>query len=364
MRVWLLIDRGSEMSVGERIKMARRMAGLSMDDLATTAGVSKMAISKYERGINVPGTGVLIRLAQALDVKVAYFLYPVSVSLSPPVYRRRKSLRVKDQNAVLGRTQEWLERYLDVESLFGSPVEFTPPEINRRIARLDEVERAALELRQVWQLGLDPIENLVELLETRGIKVGMVDGPDEFDALTMWANGSLPVIVVKRNSPGDRQRLNLAHELGHLVLEPVEDVDEEKAAYRFAAAFLVPEPVARAELGDHRKTLDLYELHLLKHKYGLSMQAWVYRAKDLGIISSSVAASLFQKFRQENWHHQEPGDPIPPEEPGRMKRFVLRALAEDVISPSRAAELLGMPLTQFWHEEATHHDGFPLPVYC
>ena len=90
----------------------------------------------------------------------------------------------------------------------------------------------------------------------------------------------------------------------------------------------------------------------------------VYRAKDLGIISSSVAASLFQKFRQENWHHQEPGDPIPPEEPGRMKRFVLRALAEDVISPSRAAELLGMPLAQFWHEEATHHDGFPLPVYC
>ncbi|MBC7252167.1 MAG: ImmA/IrrE family metallo-endopeptidase, partial [Anaerolineae bacterium] len=210
--------------------------------------------------------------------------------------------------------------------------------------------------------GLVPIESLVEVLEDRGIKVGIVSGHEDFDALTFWADGTKPVIVVKRGLPGDRQRFSLAHELGHIVLEPVESVDAEKAAYRFAGAFLVPEPVVYFELGPERRTLDLYELHLLKHKYGLSMQAWIYRAKDLGILAASAATQLFKRFRQEGWHRQEPGDPIPPEEPGRMKRLVLRALAEDMISRSRAAELLGMPLAQFWQEEAEQHDGFPAAV--
>ena len=36
------------MNIGERLKMARRMAGLSLRDLAAQADVSAMAISKYE----------------------------------------------------------------------------------------------------------------------------------------------------------------------------------------------------------------------------------------------------------------------------------------------------------------------------
>ena len=350
------------MGIGERLKMARQMEGLSQRALAEKAGVSAMAISKYERDLDMPSSGVLIRLAQTLNVKVEFFLRPVSVSLSAPAYRRRVSLRVKDQNVILGQAQEWLERYIDVESLFGGPPEFTMPDVDRSIATLDDVERVVLDLRRNWELGRGPIENLVEILEARGIKVGMVEGAAKFDALTLWANDHTPVIVIKRSMPGDRQRFNLAHELGHLLLEPTEGVDEEKAAYRFAGAFLVPAPMARFELGHRRRTLHLHELHLLKHKYGLSMQAWVYRAKDLNIISEATAARLFREFRREGWHREEPGDAIPPETPERMKRLVLRALAEDVISQSRAAELLGRPLVQFWQEEAERHGGFPIAV--
>jgi hypothetical protein len=35
-----------------------------------------------------------------------------------------------------------------------------------------------------------------------------------------------------------------------------------------------------------------------------------------------------------------------------------------VISESRAAELLGRPLTAFWEEEAERHAGFPALVRC
>lgn len=82
------------MNIGERIKTARSMAELSQRKLAKAMGVSAMAISRYERGLDIPSSGVLIRLAQVLDVKVEYFLRPVSVTLTTPSFRRRKDSNV------------------------------------------------------------------------------------------------------------------------------------------------------------------------------------------------------------------------------------------------------------------------------
>jgi Zn-dependent peptidase ImmA (M78 family) len=96
---------------------------------------------------------------------------------------------------------------------------------------------------------------------------------------------------------------------------------------------------------------------MLKHKYGLSMQAWIFRARDLGIISDNTAARLFQRFRANGWHRGEPGDAIPAEISLRMKRLIYRALAEDLISRSRAQELLGEPLKLHWAAEAFQQDG-------
>ena len=90
------------------------------------------------------------------------------------------------------------------------------------------------------------------------------------------------------------------------------------------------------------------------------MQAWVYRAKDLGLISTSAATSFFRYFRQQGWHREEPGDACPLEEPQRLKRLVLRAMAEDLITESRAAEVLGRPLGEFTRAEGEKHAGFPV----
>jgi Zn-dependent peptidase ImmA (M78 family)/DNA-binding XRE family transcriptional regulator len=346
--------------IGKRIEMARRAAGMSQRALAEAAGLSAMAISKYERGLVVPGSEALLRLAKALDMRVEYFLRPLSVTLSAPVYRKRTALPKKQEAMILGQVQDWLERYLEVESLFGEPAEFRYPRgFPRQVNTMDEVEQAALDLRLAWSLGQDPFENLVEALEDRGMRVGLVQGHDAFDALTFRTDELGPVIALKSDLPGDRQRFNLAHELGHMLLEPV-DLDSENAANRFAAAFLVPAAAALFELGERRSELGMYELHLLKHKYGLSMQAWIYRARDLGIVSEATFRQLNQRFRQNGWHRREPGDQIPPEEPGRMKRLVLRALAEELVSPSRAAELLGAPLQEFIQREAEQHGGLAL----
>jgi Zn-dependent peptidase ImmA (M78 family)/transcriptional regulator with XRE-family HTH domain len=324
-----------DMSIGERIKQMRKANGFSLRGLAQNVNVSAMAISKYERDEDVPSSGVLLRLSGALKAPLDFFLRPATIRVEFLAYRKHASLGIKDQEAIQGQIQNWIERYLELESFFNDSALVNLPCYD--VANMEDVEKAAQMLRCDWELGLDPIENVMELFEDRGIKVGLVTGFEDFDACIFKANET-PVIVVREDIPGDRQRFNLCHELGHLVLNIGGDLDEEKAAHRFASAFLIPAESVRFELGDSRSNIDLKELELLKHKYGLSMQAWIYRAKDLGIISSTMAESYFKRFRQNHWNRNEPGEIYLPERPQRMERLVYRAMAEDIISRSKVKE--------------------------
>jgi len=343
------------MTIGQRIKQARKANNMSMRNLAEKAEISAMAISKYERDLDTPSSGVLLRLAQALGITIDFLFRPQTISVQLQAYRKHTALGIKEQEAIQMRIQEWLERYLEVESFF--------PDEGRSVTlpaylihSIEQVEDVALELRGNWDLGLDPIENLTQVLEDQGIKVGLVSGFEHFDASTLLANG-VPVIISKDELPGDRQRFNLGHELGHLILDVEEKLDPESVCHRFVGAFLAPTQAARFELGSRRTTLDMNELYMLKHKYGLSMQAWIFRARDLGIISENTATRLFQQFRANGWHRQEPGEVLPSEKPFRMERLIYRALAEDLISRSRAQELLGDPLQLHWVAEVLQQDG-------
>ena len=337
------------MTLSERIKQARKANHMSLRNLAGKANISAMAISKYERGLDTPSSGVLLRLAQALDISVDFFFRPVTVSVKLQMYRKHHTLGIKKQDVIQMHIQEWLERYLEVESIFEDEKQqgILPHYV---IDNADEVEKAAEELRKSWNLGFDPIENMTQLLEDYCIKVGLVKGFEHFDACT-FISEQLQVIVTKADLPGDRQRFYLGHELGHLILEIEENLDSEKISNRFVGAFLAPAQSARFELGRRRSTLDMQELFLLKRRYGMSMQAWIFRAKDLEIISENEAIRLFHNFRVNGWYRHEPGEELPTEEPLRMERLIYRALAEDLISRSRAQELLGKPLKLNWAAE-------------
>jgi Zn-dependent peptidase ImmA (M78 family)/DNA-binding XRE family transcriptional regulator len=350
--------------LGERLKQARMVSGMSTRALAERAGISAQAISKYERNMDTPSSGVLIRLSKALNVKTEYFFRDRTVNLSVVSFRKRASLPRKEENAVLGSMKEWLERYLDVEDLFpnGQGRPFQLPEIDVHVKKLEDAEAIAEELRKAWDLGLDPIVNLMELFEEKGIKVYLVDADQDFDACTFVTDDGAPVVAIKSGLPGDRQRFNLAHELAHNLLKIDDGIDAEKVCHRFAGAFLVPKPAAYLELGQKRSNLSEYELLLLKYKYGLSMQAWIYRSKDLGIISETVATHLFRRFRSRGWHIKEPGKQLQAETPERIERLVMRAVAEDAISHTRAAELLGKPLRQFCQEVSAQNDGFTVDL--
>ena len=158
------------------------------------------------------------------------------------------------------------------------------------------------------------------------------------------------VIVIKRSTWSERKRFNLAHELGHMVIAPSGDIDEEKAAHRFAGAFLMPADALRAEIGAIRSSISIGELIALKKRFGVSIQALTYRCKDLGIINQAAFARLFKVFTERGWRtepFEEPESMQPDlEEPKRFERLCFRALAERVISEARAAELLGISVRE------------------
>ncbi|MBE3598721.1 MAG: ImmA/IrrE family metallo-endopeptidase [Limnochordaceae bacterium] len=331
--------------LGERLRLARKASGLSLRDLAQRVGVSAQAISKYERGLDVPGSAVLLKLAASLGVRPDYLLRPQPVIGVRPAFRSRPSrLSARALSHIMARVEEWVGRYLAAESFLppAERVTFVRPALpDRAVQSLDAVERAAEQLRHQWSLGLDPIANLTAELEARGIRVGTIRADDAFDALTFSVDDGSPVIVVRDGMPGDRGRFSVAHELGHLVLE-AQAVDPEDAANRFAAAFLVPAAVVRRELGQSRRRLSLQELVSLKVRYGLSVQAWIRRARDLDVITDSEYRRWMVALRSRGWHRQEPGPSLTPERPRRLTDLVYRLLSEGLVSESRAAELLGI----------------------
>lgn len=339
--------------IGERIKQARMAAGLSLRELAEKAGISAMAISKYETNKSTPSSGVLLSLAQALGVRVEYFFRSAKVALKEVEYRKHAKLPKKMLQQIEGDVLEQVERYLELEEYLPvSPIKQfkTPKGMPKKIQNYKEIEVVADRVRQEWQLGTDPIPDLIDTLEQQGIKVLQSKAlhDEKFDGLTAIVDHA-PVIVVGRDWPGDRQRFTLAHELGHLILKDrlVKRLDEEIAANRFAGAFLVPAAEVLKELGPRRTWLEPMELCVLKKAYGLSMNAWKHRAKDLEIISSTNYLEIVKYFRKHGWHKKEPCVEYPREEPSLFMQLIFHALAEDLISESKAAELLGVSQSEF-----------------
>lgn len=339
--------------IGERIQQARKVSGLSQRALAEKAGISAMAISKYENNQSTPSSGVLLALGKALGVRTEYFFRRLSAELRQVEYRKHARLPKKILRQIEGDVLEQVERYLALEEILPvSPIcAFDlPTALLGHINDYNDIEHIANQVRESWKLGQNPIQDLTGTLEERGIKVfraqALHDG--KFDGLACKVNGA-PIIVVGSNWPGDRQRFTLAHELGHLILENrlSEQLDIEIAANRFAGAFLVPASEVIKELGNKRTWFEPRELCVLKRAYGLSMGGWLHRAQDLNIFSDSSYLQMTRMFRKQGWHKQEPCDEYPREDPQIFTQLVFHALAEEFISESKAAELMGKPLVEF-----------------
>ena len=368
--------------IGQRIKQARVAAAMTQDEVVAALGalghpLTKAGLSKYERGGSVPKPTTLRALGKALRVPADFFLEEtratVGVEWLPP-HGARLTIAAEERIKTLATAQVeavvTLRRALEPKRVL--------PDFSRVKAprpTVEAAEEAARQLRKAWHVGDAPIESVAGTIEDAGGIVVETDGPADvggdaadtaFDGMAGWVDGSTPIIVVGAAVPDDARRVHLACELGRLALGRLklgrlalgrlklgglahkamksDSSAMARLVQRFAAAFLVPADAARRELGDRRRHLDLRELAILKVKYGLSMQAWIYRATDLGIIDPAHSRSLIADLSARGWRKEEPvafdaHDRTARERPFRLRQLTVRAHAEGLLTEAQAERI-------------------------
>ena len=332
--------------VGHRLKQLRLARNLSLEALAAEMGgiVTKQAISKYENGRAQPSPVVMTKLASVLGVKAAYFFREPTINLEFIAYRRSPTLHRREKERVKSIVEQALEYRIRLQELSGQFDESMIPIRKWKVDVLEDAEKAAEELREHWELGLAPISNACDTLEDHGLAVLTVEANEKFDGISAIAYDDerrvkAVATVTRRDIDGERQRLNLAHELGHIVLDIPKEINEEQAAFRFGAAFLAPRKRVFDEVGEKRALIQVAELLLLKRQFGISMQALVHRLHDLGVITNSYYRHWWPLFDDYGWRTREP-EALPYEEPHWLRRTTLRVLAEGLISQGDAERML------------------------
>ncbi|WP_428116411.1 helix-turn-helix domain-containing protein [Candidatus Poriferisodalis sp.] len=327
------------------IELARVGAGLTQGQLAKKLGKSQPFVSQVEHGEKDIPSDLIPYWCDACDVPESFLLrgrLPLDDSVSAMVHRRMKTLPAKPHHLANAQVKM---RVLEVDSLLAE-IDLVPSlEIPRVPVGTGPVDAAAY-VRRSWRVPAGPLPNLVELIESTGIPVVLMNCFHPKQSATSHP-GTLCdwVITVNDSHPASRRRYTLAHELGHVVLrhEAVIAPDDaersilEVQADAFAAELLMPQDEARREL----RSITFRRLVLLKQRWRVSIAFLIRRALDVGTIDPQWRKHLeIELSTQPGGRRREPAE-FEPEEPSLIRRMI-EALQHEGLSIAEIASLAGM----------------------
>lgn len=342
--------------LSEKIKSGRKLRSFSQQKLADEIGVSKQMISKYENSISTPSSNVLIKLAKSLRLSLDYFFTPSTVELGAINFRKKSRLSVKRLDAIKEEVKLKLSNYLEIENILNIDNVFDIPAQKKKMNSVLDIEGIVRQIREEWQIGFDPVHNITQLLEDQEIKIiEIAEKENLFDGMAALIDEKYAVIVINENFPIERKRFTLLHELGHLILDipNCEPKEEENYCNHFAAEFLFPKTDVFKEFGKKKRSISIQELIEAQKKYGMSIQAIVYRLRDANIISKNQQTNF---YRQINFDKQlkiqvDKERFETPEFSHRYKQLVYRAYSQELISASKTANLLGENINEILAKE-------------
>lgn len=330
-----------------RLKQARIMQGLSMESLCERINheLSKQSLSKYENGQMLPDSKSLILLSNALNVNIDYFFRPQTIEIEKVEFRKKSKLAKKQILTIQEVVKDKLERYFEIELILDMQSNNRGQyKCEQSVLSDKDIYPLVANIKDKWRLGEDGINNLIEILEENGIKVIEIDASIDFDGLCGVANEDKPFIVLNMNFDSERKRFTALHELGHLLLNfdsMLDEKDVEKYCNLFASEMLVSKEVFLEKIGPNRSDISMQELIPIQKQFGISIDALMYKAKELNIITDNRyktyckkknASEIFKSLVNESRYKTE--------QSFRFERLVYRALASEIISISKAGVLL------------------------
>jgi Zn-dependent peptidase ImmA (M78 family)/DNA-binding XRE family transcriptional regulator len=331
--------------LARRLRAAREASHLKQEDVARHLGVSRPTIAQIELGNRAISSLELDKLAYLYgrdirelladefreeDALVALF------RLHPEVSEQEDVQAALRKSMALGRELTNLERLLDIERDRRALPVYPVRAPQSRWQAVQQGEQAAAEERRRLQLGNSPLPDLAELLESQGVRTAQLSLPEDLSGLTLFDPEIGPFVVANNRAPGHsrlRQRFSYAHEYCHVLLDREQkgtisrtserDSLLEVRANAFAAAFLMPRSGAQEfvhRLGKGRpsrlqadvfdeeeaqrvqarpdpgsQAIQIHDVVLLAHHFGVSRLAALYRLKNLGFLTQPELEALKQQ---------------------------------------------------------------------
>ncbi|HEY0454129.1 XRE family transcriptional regulator [Actinophytocola sp.] len=338
-----------------RLTMARELSGLRKRELAVLIERTAAAVSQYELGQSRPSAEVLTRCARALEVPVGFFAAGRPQLRLDTTQAHFRSLRattaVQRQQALAHVELLW-----EITDQLDQVIELPPVDLGLPLGiPHGDVVRTARTIRKAWDLPTGPVVHLVRNLEARGIVVAGMPAVDSvaIDAFSAALHGR-PMIALSDKGNPMRRRFSVAHELGHLLLHPDPapgSAQHERQANAFAAELLMPAAEIRPLLPT---PVDIPALKQTADAYGVSVEALLYRGKDLAAYADSTVRRTMATLSALGWRTHEPVHAdYAGEQPALLRRAVelaadhglpLPLLAERLhIGLPRLRDLIGMP---------------------
>lgn len=291
---------------GLRIKQAREICKLTQSQLAQEVGVAQSTIAKMEVDVRDWPDDVVQAIAMRTGFPVSFFHQGVGpeFSLGSLLFRCRASLSSTDKTRIrqLGQLIFELEEKMAIQT---KPIQLHLPSFQGE----DPIEAARVTRATLGIPPDTPVPHVINRIERNGVFVfALPDSAHQFDAFSLWSDNDprRPVMMVNSVKSGDRLRLSVAHEIGHLVLHksPRGSLKEiEKQAYAFAREFLMPSEAMKREI---KRPVTLTGLAALKPRWGVSIQALIRCAYELGISSEGQYRYLSEQIAKLGWRVREP----------------------------------------------------------
>ncbi|MFI3174580.1 MAG: XRE family transcriptional regulator [Bacillota bacterium] len=328
---------------GARLSKARIYRGFTTSELAEKIDCQRQTISMYENGKSKPiDYHVIQKLSEVLEFPVKFFMEEdIDLSVGSTYFRALLTTKKKYRKEQVSKMEfvsqifNFLNEYIQFPTLDLPDFDGCNP------------EEAATRLREYWQLGTKPIENIIYEVEQRGILVtSFSTNTDDVDAFSQMVdiNGKEKFLIgfTSNKTSAARIHFDIAHELGHICLHDwygdVEELEREEfkrienEANQFASAFLLPEDAFKKDTAG--KELNIPNYIDLKNKWKVSIQAMNYRAHKLGIISYEKYQNMIRTLQRRGYRKSEPLDnSLIPVMPSMLRVAIVMLLSEKVFTP-------------------------------
>lgn len=323
-----------------RFACARKRKGLSKSQMAWLVGVDLRSVSSYESGASTPREDILERIISATGFSAEFFSGDDLEEPSPDAASFRAltkmTARQRDMALSQGAIANHLCKFIEER--------FELPKVDIPDLRHEPTPEAASEmLRRHWGLGALPINNMVHLLESKGVRVfSLAIEAREVDAFSMW-KGETPMVFLNTYKTSERSRYDAAHELGHLVLHrhaAPQGREAEREADSFASSFLMPRASVIAQ---GVRSPSFPDLVALKQIWKVSVAALNYRLHSVGMTTEWQYRTLCIEIAKRG-QTKEPNEI--PRESSQILPKVFGSLYEDNVSRADVAHALSIPRSE------------------